>query len=799
MALFRQINASITATLYRIIEILDTNMKKSLKTILGPVEQDLSMQLARNCKQFLKDCLGPGCFVLAAVFAAIAGVDLLIGGPQHPFLIVAAGAGTAVLFLVIGWLISTKSFGYNYVNLLAVVISANLFFNLLLREYLVPSSINVSILAMFFLSLGAFFLSVRWLIGALTVTVVASLLTIAPGLTSSQIDEATLLFSAGVSLSLVLHFFRSRMFSYMSQLQLNDEKRASKLKDAVSKSKANETKFRRISESIPFGIFQLDEEGICEYTNNNWRTLCIASGVTTIEHRWSDILCKDIRENAFEDWKITARKFSNFRGVYQQRTKAGNTRWLELSISPVFSDDGVVFVGTAEDITDKKIAHDKLQQTATDLRASKESQDAYAEQLEQVVKELEVAKKRAEQSAQAKSEFLANMSHEIRTPMTAVLGYTDLVLSETPEASHLHESLKTIKRNGEHLLQIINDILDISKIEAGKMEIEVISCSPKKIIDEVMELMSVRAQEQSLFLRAQYEGYIPEFINTDPTRLRQILLNLLSNAIKFTKKGGVTLKVQLQEMETTRRQPRLNISVIDTGIGMSQEQASKLFQPFTQADSSTSRRFGGTGLGLSISQRLADKLGGKIEIESKPGEGTTFRVSISPGELSGVSMINYADPDAVASPKVETELSNKPAPQNQSEQLNCKLLLVEDGVDNQRLISFLMKKAGADVTIAENGLIGVEKTAEAIEQGEPFDIILMDMQMPVMDGYTAASELRSKGIETPIIALTAHAMSGDREKCIQAGCSDYGTKPINKSKLIGTIQELLNAPCSASV
>ncbi len=331
------------------------------------------------------------------------------------------------------------------------------------------------------------------------------------------------------------------------------------------------------------------------------------------------------------------------------------------------------------------------------------------------------------------------------------------------------------------------------------MEIELMPCSPRKIVEEAMELMMVRAKEKSLYLTSEFEGYIPEFIQTDPTRLRQILLNLLSNAIKFTQTGGVTLKVQLQNADAPNEQPHLKFSVLDTGIGMSQEQADNLFQPFTQADSSMSRRFGGTGLGLSISKRLASKLGGDIEVRSEKGKGSCFCASIATGDLSGVSMIDHAnsakpEPHRGAGTSEETPNSKK-----KNEQLNCKLLLVEDGVDNQRLISFLMKKAGADVTIAENGLIGIEKTVEAIELGEPFEIILMDMQMPVMDGYTAAAKLREKGIETPIIALTAHAMSGDREKCIQAGCSDYGTKPINKNQLIETIQKLLNAEKTAAV
>jgi len=391
--------------------------------------------------------------------------------------------------------------------------------------------------------------------------------------------------------------------------------------------------------------------------------------------------------------------------------------------------------------------------------------------------ELSRAKQAAESASRAKSEFLANMSHEIRTPMTAILGFADILADEI-EKPELAKAVQTIKRNAEYLLRLLDDILDLSKIEAGRLYLEQVSCSPRALVEDVISLMKARADSKKVPLEIKYVGAIPATIATDPIRLRQILINLVSNAIKFTEAGGV--KVVTWLVENAGHTPELRFDVIDTGIGMTEEEVDKLFQPFTQADSSMTRRFAGSGLGLAISKRLAGMLGGDITVTSTPQKGSTFSVTVGTGPLAGVPMLE-GPTDAAAARVQSAQPMAKPQPK-----LDCRVLLAEDGFDNRRLISLLLEKAGADVVVAENGQIAVEKTLAA---ASPFDVILMDMQMPIMNGYTATRELRSKGYTGPIIALTAQAMSGDRQKCLDAGCDDYLSKPIDRHKLSGMVAQ----------
>jgi len=398
----------------------------------------------------------------------------------------------------------------------------------------------------------------------------------------------------------------------------------------------------------------------------------------------------------------------------------------------------------------------------------------------------------AEAANRAKSEFLANMSHELRTPMTAILGFADILAQDLTDPEK-RDAAATIKRNGEHLLEIINSILDLSKIEAGKFETDRAPCSPWQITAEVCSLMRTRAAAKGLQLIVEHKGPLPKTIVTSPLRLRQILINLIGNAIKFTEVGSVRLVTQL--VHTSAGEPRLRFDVIDTGIGMTPDEVGLLFTPFVQVTPSTSRQTQGTGLGLAISKRLAELLGGTITVISVPGQGSTFSVTIQIGSLDGVEMLDHLD--EVLPKRCDAKRESAPT----ATRLHGRILLAEDGPDNQRLICFLLRKAGAEVTLAENGQVALDKILQGSAQHAdgpqhntpPFDVILMDMQMPVLDGYEATRRLRQRGYTGPIIALTAHAMSTDRNKCLAAGCNDYATKPISPAVLLATVARYLPA------
>ena len=443
---------------------------------------------------------------------------------------------------------------------------------------------------------------------------------------------------------------------------------------------------------------------------------------------------------------------------------------LILRVQPIYRDG--VYDGVLLNVIDVS----ELAKTRRDLEATNA-------RLEEAVLQASDLAVQAEAASQAKSSFLANMSHEIRTPMTAILGYADMLEEALDDSPHL-PLVDPICRNGKHLLSLINDILDLSKIEAGRLEAERLHCDPKAVVSDLANLMSARAREKGIAFGVEYDGLIPQTISTDPTRLRQILANLIANAVKFTARGEVRIVVRLVNGDST--DPTVQFDVIDTGIGMSEAQIADGFQPFKQADATTSRKYGGTGLGLAISDRLASMLGGRLTVTSTLGEGSCFTLSIPTGPLEGIRLVDYSGMACENTSSNDREREAEP-----NKHLNCHVLLAEDGLDNQRLISILLKKAGAKVTIAENGQEAFElamrdlntETSQRETPHRPIDVILMDMQMPIMAGYEATRQLREIGFDRPIIALTANAMSDDREKCIECGCDDYMTKPIDRQKL----------------
>ena len=396
--------------------------------------------------------------------------------------------------------------------------------------------------------------------------------------------------------------------------------------------------------------------------------------------------------------------------------------------------------------------------------------------LRRTQEELQTARQNADAANQAKSDFLANMSHEIRTPIAAIVGFSELQLRQDQSSADRDEYIHIVRRNAKHLLDLINDVLDLSKIEAGQMGIELVDCDLPRLLAEILSTMRPRAAEKALKFGITFTGPIPRIVQSDSLRLRQILINLLGNAIKFTEKGSVEIDVRFV---VAGELGMLHIDVKDSGIGLTPPQMNKLFQSFMQADESTTRRFGGTGLGLTISRRLAHLLGGDISVKSAAGIGSIFSLSISCGEIADLELLEGLHETGL-SPRVDLPAENIIS-------FTGKILLAEDGRDNQRFFTTVLRAAGADVTVVENGLLALEKVA-----AQPFDLILMDMQMPIMDGYAAAAELMRRGCATPIIALTAHAMAEDREKCIASGCSDYISKPVDIGAFMQRIAQHLN-------
>jgi PAS domain S-box-containing protein len=376
-------------------------------------------------------------------------------------------------------------------------------------------------------------------------------------------------------------------------------------------------------------------------------------------------------------------------------------------------------------------------------------------------------------ATQIKSEFLANMSHEIRTPMNAIIGFSDL-LSEDNLSEEQHEYVETIRNAGENLLTIINDILDFSKIEAGRLETETIECDLGDTLESIEAFMASSANKKSLKFKVIMQDNLPETIYTDPVRLRQCLINLIGNALKFTDQGHVYLRVSLDE--TVGNQIRFDVE--DTGIGIPQDKLEIIFASFSQADGSTTRKFGGTGLGLAITEELTTLLGGSISVTSKLDEGSTFSISLP------------IVPDKQIISKKERRIVNTENTPNNSESqqtpLTGQVLVAEDNASNQMLIKILLEKLGLTVTIVGDGELAVQAATS-----QSFDIILMDMQMPKMNGYEATQALREQKIDLPIIALTANAMKGDADKCIEAGCNGYMPKPVNKDLLYTTLSEYL--------
>ncbi|SFJ20216.1 hybrid sensor histidine kinase/response regulator [Planctomicrobium piriforme] len=483
-------------------------------------------------------------------------------------------------------------------------------------------------------------------------------------------------------------------------------------------------------------------------------------------YRRKDILGKNCRilQGPETDPSVTAKLREAIRSCQECQVTILNYRqdgtsfWNNLHIAPVENELGVVthFVGVQTDIT----ARIEYEQRLIDAQVA------------------------AESANRAKSEFLANMSHEIRTPLTAILGCADSLCQDLVGET-TRETAKTIRSQGQLLLGVLNDILDLSKIEAGKLEIHREECSLLAAVGEVRSLMEAQATEKGLDLVTDFQSPLPETIQTDPLRFRQILLNLTSNAIKFTDQGRVAISVRWEQQG---EDSHVIVAVTDTGVGIPKERLGAIFDAFTQVDGSIARRVGGTGLGLTICLRLVRMLDGELNVRSEPNRGSTFEFTL-PAPTEALFTVDELD----------KRRKQKESHEGVDILIPARILIAEDTRAIQFMLQRMLQPVVFEIVVVNNGQEAVDAVIKARAEGRPFDVVLMDMQMPVLNGYDATSQLRAQGFELPVIALTAGAMAGDRERCLAVGCSDYLAKPVSRTQLLAMIVNYCNDPTRKSL
>jgi PAS domain S-box-containing protein len=666
---------------------------------------------------------------------------------------------------------------------------------------------------------------------------------------------------------------------------LEEENR--RFRDAQEESSASEERFRLISETIHFGVFEIDNEGSCQYTNTSFQQIFGISLVDSLTRDWREFLHDDDRQEVSNVWEQALEGMETFSRNCRIIRPDGVHRWVHVHSQPVFSDTGGRYTGTVEDITERKLAEDELKK----------------------------AKEAAESANMAKSQFLANMSHEIRTPMNGVIGFTDLLL-ETELDDVQVDYTQTIKRSGIALLSLINDILDFSKIESGELDFEEIEFDPELLAYDVCDLVRPKIGELPVELLCRIDDNMPTMVNGDPLRFRQVITNLLGNAPKFTEAGEIELALNVEDEKP--ESVKLHATIRDTGIGIPADKLDAIFEPFQQADGSTTRKYGGTGLGLSICKQISNMMGGDVWVESEIGKGSVFHFTawlgkceekharrMPPVSLGGVRVltvddnktntqilqqifaaakmscsvvncgkdvlpaletahadgspfdlcvsdirmpdmdgyavadrIHAADASVSATPLIALSSSlerdahrceksgfkgflSKPVRREKLFQMmgrvlsdrhddasgqskkkekihtqysvredlkhSVRILLAEDNPVNQKLAKLMLGKAGYQVEVAGNGIEAVEMYTAS---PDVYDLIFMDIQMPEMDGKEATQTIRQKGFEhVPIIAMTAHAMKGDREMCLEVGMNDYITKPIKREAVFAIIEK----------
>jgi two-component system, sensor histidine kinase len=514
----------------------------------------------------------------------------------------------------------------------------------------------------------------------------------------------------------------------------------------------NLRRYRGLADAIPHIVMRATEDGLVEYHNQLWSTYTGLTPAESLNGGWRKAVDARDLPGLLHMGNDSIAQRKGFEAECRLRRHDGVYRWHWFKAMPAVDDQGKVesWIATCTDIHDRKLAEQNFLS----------------------------ARKQAEAASNAKTHFLANMSHEIRTPLNAIMGFTELLLDPNISMEEKMKSVSIVRRNGHQLLKIVDEILDISKVEAGGLLTEKVDTNIIDLLKEIKALMSIQAAKKKVDLIFDFGPRMPTAVVTDSTRLRQVLLNIVGNAIKFTEKG--TVKLLTRYLTNKNGDSIMHFEVSDTGVGIEPESSEKIFEPFSQADASTTRIYGGTGLGLALSRRLARALGGDVRLgRSQPGHGSTFEIEIKV-ELpafnewvSGEEISSEVPAETAAKPWLKDELAGK------------RILLVEDAEDNQFLIKQFLNRTGAIVEIANNGQEGIDKA-----MANEFDVVLMDIQMPLVDGYQATSRLRKAGYKVPIIALTAHALVEEREKSLATGCNGHLTKPIDRKQLIDRLVEI---------
>lgn len=548
-------------------------------------------------------------------------------------------------------------------------------------------------------------------------------------------------------------YVKSRQLQAQAETIRESERRERYLKLAELEVESLK-RYRNLADSIPHMIWKARVDGTLDYFNKVWTDYTGLPQEQSTGSGWQSAIHPEDLPVFLKTWLQSMNTHEPFEIECRMRKANGEMRWHSVRAVPELrrKDDVVAWLGSCTDIHDRKVTEMKLVD----------------------------AEKIANSASAAKTNFLANMSHEIRTPLSAILGFAELMTNPEQTDDENKQCLATIRRSGRQLLEIIDEILDISKIEAGHLEIENIEVDIASLLSELQSLLNIQAQNKNLQLSFGLESKIPQKVFSDPTRIRQILMNIIGNAIKFTAQGKVSIMVSWLP-STLMKPARLQFKITDTGVGIEMIHAHRLFQPFMQVDSSTTRKFGGTGLGLALSRQLAQAMGGEAILEkSEPGKGSTFRIEVEAPAVDDGLMISDL--------KIANGEAYKGFGEKEAHLLDgIHVLLVDDAPDNQALISRFLTLAGAKVDLAGNGQEGIAKA-----MSQDYKVILMDIQMPMLDGYEATAQLRRQGYNRPIIALTAHALKEERDRCLKVGCDDHLTKPIDRRQLISQVARIVS-------